>query len=357
MKSIKRILAKIMVIAMLLTLMPITQNVKAVTFEITAPKANKLVGAGHFDIKWTNASGSVKSYKVYLDGKLQGSTSNTSYECYTTEVAIHKAFVVAELNNGSTEKTNTIDFKVTKKGLCVNDEMGRNLNPVFMNMGWYYTWGTTPFTYTTYDQLEFVPMIWGTGSENNISSIASAGYKHLLAYNEPDMDWTVGGSNIDVNTAVSHWSNFTSYNSYYLGAPAPALSPSWDSGTWFRTFMDRIDTSTIDFIPLHCYYGQYGGSAGANAFLTDVVDKTWNMYHKPIWITEFAVSGWGYSNESAKASMKEFMTTVIDGLNKRDYVERYSWFSFNTTDEANGASALWTNSTGELTELGRVYSE
>ena len=38
--------------------------------------------------------------------------------------------------------------------------MGRRLDPVAMNMGWYYTWGTTPFSYTTYNQIEFVPMIW-----------------------------------------------------------------------------------------------------------------------------------------------------------------------------------------------------
>ena len=44
-----------------------------------------------------------------------------------------------------------------------------------MNMGWYYyTLGTTPFLYTTYGSVEFVPMIWGTGSENAISRIAVA---------------------------------------------------------------------------------------------------------------------------------------------------------------------------------------
>ena len=102
--------------------------------------------------------------------------------------------------------------------------------------------------------------------------------------------------------------------------------------------------------------GKYGGAAGANSFLNDVVDKSYEMYHKPIWITEFAVSGWGYSNASARKSMEEFMYTVIDGLNERDYVERYSWFSFNTTDESNGASALWTNATGELTDLGNIYA-
>lgn len=95
--------------------------------------------------------------------------------------------------------------------------------------------------------------------------------------------------------------------------------------------------------------------AGAKAFLTDVVDKTYEMYHKPIWITEFAVNGWGYDNENGKQSLQEFMKTIIEGLNQREYVERYAWFSFDTTDGYNGAAALWTNATGELTKLGKIY--
>lgn len=137
------------------------------------------------------------------------------------------------------------------------------------------------------------------------------------------------------------------YN-FHLGSPAPALSPSWGidnntGGKWFRTFMNGIDHSTIDFIPLHCYYGTYGGVEAANTFLTDVVDKTYEMYHKPIWITEFAPSGWGYSNSYGRKQCKEFLEAVLKGLDERSYVERYSWFSFDTTDETNGAAALWTN--------------
>ena len=73
-------------------------------------------------------------------------------------------------------------------------------------------------------------------------------------------------------------------------------------------------------------------------------------------LLEFArTSGWGYSNASNRKQVEAFLKTAIEGLNKRSYVERYSWFSFNTTDNSNGASALWTNSTGKLTDLGNIY--
>jgi hypothetical protein len=361
MKRTKRIIAIMLSVVMMFSV-GIVEN-KTVTkvkadsvFAITSPTAGSLKAAGHIDIKWTSASsyGTVKNYRVYVDGSLEKTTTSLTYEYYTTKVNYHTAWIVADFNDGTSRSTESVRFSVTKKGLCVNSSMGRNLYPYAMNVSWYYDWGTEPLSQSAYSDLEYVPMIWGTSNEGSISSIAKKNYKYLLAYNEPDMTSNVGGSNINVNTAISHWSKFLG-NSYYLGAPAPALSPSWDSGTWFRTFMSGIDTSTVDFIPLHCYYEQYGGAAGAKTFLEEVVDKTWEMYHKPIWITEFAVSGWGYSNTSARQSVEEFLKTAIDGLNERDYVVRYSWFSFDTTDTSNGASALWTNLTGKLTDLGNTY--
>ena len=36
-------------------------------------------------------------------------------------------------------------------------------------------------------------------------------------------------------------------------------------------------------------------------------------------------------------------------------MERYSWFSFNPTDYRNGGSALLDITTGEITDLGKLY--
>lgn len=377
MRKLRKVIAMALMSAVVIAGTPAFNNdVKAVTINsdagaitqwqtnaITNPVAGKLVPAGYVDIKWTSANdlGEVKGYKLYVDDALVNTaTSNsTQFEYYTTVVSRHKVYIIAEFTDGSSITSSTFYFYVTKKGLCVNNEMGKMLIPDGMNIGWYYNWGVNPFTYSCYTDIDYVPMIWGTNSERYISSIASKGYKYLLAYNEPDMGANVGGSNINVNTAINNWNNFLGYN-FHLGSPAPALSPSWGidnntGGKWFRTFMNGIDHSTIDFIPLHCYYGTYGGVEAANTFLTDVVDKTYEMYHKPIWITEFAPSGWGYSNSYGRKQCKEFLEAVLKGLDERSYVERYSWFSFDTTDETNGAAALWTNKTGVLTDLGNAY--
>lgn len=357
-ENLLRLLFMIVMVIMLVPFFGMKKETQAAqAFEITAPANNGLIGAGCFDIKWSPAVGSsVKNYKLYIDGQLIATTSDTSYEYYTTNVKMYTAYVTAEYNNGTSKSTETITFGVTKKGLCANEEMARYLEPVEMNMGWYYNWAAYPHTYESYKTMEYVPMIWGTGNEGSISYVAENGYKHLLAYNEPDAGGDIGGSNIDVNTAIGHWNNFLGHD-YVLGTPAPSLSPSWDNGVWFRTFMNGINHDTVDFIALHCYYWQYTGKEAAETFLREVVDKTYEMYHKPIWITEFAVYGWPHNEVEHIESVKEFMKTAIDGLNARPYVERYAWFSFNSTNETNGIASLYNYETGDLTELGRLYVE
>ena len=109
----------------------------------------------------------------------------------------------------------------------------------------------------------------------------------------------------------------------------------------------------VDFIPIH-HYWTWWNEEGVQAFL-DLVDKTWEMYHKPIWITEFAISGVPYRTKQMRQSVIDYMKGVIPELDKRDYVERYSWFSFNPTDYRNGGSALLDITTGEITDLGKLY--
>lgn len=323
-------------------------------FEITHPTDKSLLGAGHFDIKWTSIS-AAKNYQLYINEELITTTTSTNHDYYTTKVQKHSVYISAELTHGEKLKTKTVEFFVTKKGLAVNSEMGKNLNPLTMNIGWYYSWSpTSPFLYTNkkYDYSEFVPMIWGVENEDNhLKTVKEGDFMYLLGYNEPDL---ADQCNIPYLTAVENWPKFEG-KSRYLGSPVPALSPTWKDCVWLKNFMGGVDTNTVDFIALHCYYSQYGGKEAAKTFLDDVVDGNYKLFNKPIWITEFAISGWGYSNVEKRKEVEEFMRACIDGLNERDYVERFAWFSFNTDNENDGASAMWTESTGELTALGETY--
>lgn len=329
-------------------------SISAEKLEIVYPGDKSLIGAGHFDFKWRAVS-NAKTYQLYINDKLITTTEKTTYDYYTTKVQKFTAYIQVELINGGNQKSKSITFFVTKKGLAVNSNMGKNLDPLSMNMGWYYTWSpSSPFAYQdkNYKYIEFVPMIWGMSNEDtNLEIVQRGNHMYLLGYNEPDF---ADQSNIPYETAAEHWPKFQG-KSRYLGSPVPALSPTWENGPWLNNFMKTIDQNTVDFIALHCYYGQYGGFGAAETFLKDVVDGTYKLFGKPIWITEFAVSGWGYSNVEKRKEVDDFLRGCIKGLNERDFVERYSWFSFNTDNENDGASALWTESTGQLTSLGETY--
>lgn len=195
-------------------------------------------------------------------------------------------------------------------------------------------------------------MVWGDKSasiiNNKINNSISQGYKYILGFNEPDY---TDQANISVEEAVSLWSNFMDKD-IRVGSPASALWPSI-STNWFQPFMKQIQEKEmdVDFITVHCYPANWnGGKSMADWFLKEVVDKTWEMYHKPIWITEFSTSGNGITNEGTAS----FLEYLMPGLDERAYVERYSFFSFNKAEFDGG---LWWYSNGELSEAGQLYAK
>ena len=81
-----------------------------------------------------------------------------------------------------------------------------------MNVGWYYNWDWKSFkdmnfSNKKFDDLEFVPMIWGdsmTETSEIFDNVKSKGYKYLLAYNEPDLTWE---SNVRPDVMQYRWND------------------------------------------------------------------------------------------------------------------------------------------------------
>ena len=96
-ENLLRLVFMIVMVIMLVPFFGMKKETQAAqAFEITAPANNGLIGAGCFDIKWSPAVGSsVKNYKLYIDGQLIATTSDTSYEYYTTNVKMYTAYVTA----------------------------------------------------------------------------------------------------------------------------------------------------------------------------------------------------------------------------------------------------------------------
>lgn len=130
--ELKRIIALVVTIVMVFSINLMPSNKTAVVnaasaFVITSPKSNALVAAGYIDITWSSASeqGTVKNYKVYVDGKFEKLTTSTTYEFYTTKVNYHTVWIVAEFTDGDKISTPSLRFGVTKKGLLRKQRYGK----------------------------------------------------------------------------------------------------------------------------------------------------------------------------------------------------------------------------------------
>jgi hypothetical protein len=78
----------------------------------------------------------------------------------------------------------------------------------------------------------------------------------------------------------------------------------------------------------------------------------YNRYHKPIWLTEYALINFGsgprYPTQAQQAAFVTGSTAMLDSLS---YVERYAWFALPSKGNDTG---LYTNGTTP-TQVGLAY--
>jgi hypothetical protein len=231
-----------------------------------------------------------------------------------------------------------------KKGLAGWPSEVGNIHP-----SWFYTWGGDEPAGTPAN-VEFVPMAWGYYGNPGNSFVnwlnwvkAQPGVHNLLGFNEPD---SPSQANLSVAAALDGWQ-------YLVGTGLPLGSPAavHADNQWMRDFMAGAAQRgyRVDYVTIHWY-----GGNDPNGFL-GYVDYIHNLYNKPVWITEFAPADWSGQHGISPQQAYDFMRQVVPELNRRWYVQRYSWFSAGTGDAFLGQSALFNND-GSLTALGRLYA-
>jgi hypothetical protein len=109
----------------------------------------------------------------------------------------------------------------------------------------------------------------------------------------------------------------------------------------------------VDFVCVHWY----GGTDEDK--LVEHLERIHEMYGKPIWLTEFAPADWSAKtlkdNENSPKDVLRFMKKALPKLDKLEFLERYAWFSSETTHPKLGSSALFEED-GTLTPLGEAYA-
>ncbi|WUH90086.1 sigma-70 family RNA polymerase sigma factor [Streptomyces sp. NBC_00433] len=213
---------------------------------------------------------------------------------------------------------------------------------------WYYTWSTT---HSGVSGPGFVPMIWGSASAdaNGLAQAKKAG-PYLLGFNEPDMS---AQSNMTVDQALALWPKVEATGKV-LGSPAVAYGGD-TAGGWLDRFMSGAKTKgyRVDFIALHWYGGDFT-TPNAVAQLKSYLQAVHNRYHKPIWLTEFALidfsHGTRFPTDQQQAAFVTAAAKMLDGL---PYLQRYAWFGLGA-DDSKPSSGLFHSGAVE-TPAGRAF--
>jgi len=215
---------------------------------------------------------------------------------------------------------------------------------------WYYTWAPDSGQINKPVGIEFVPMIWGAKSVNpaTLSRARSQG-RTLLGFNEPDFG---SQANMSVPQALDLWPQLMA-TGMRLGSPAPATHAA-DPGGWLDQFMAGAAARgyRVDFIALHWYGSDF--SPDAVHQLSRYLQATYDRYHKPIWLTEYALIKFGATTTyPSQAQQADFVRASTAMLERLPYVERYAWFALPASGNGND-TGLYRDGTTPTT-VGAAY--
>ncbi|MGW1758483.1 sigma-70 family RNA polymerase sigma factor [Streptomyces mirabilis] len=238
-----------------------------------------------------------------------------------------------------------------KKGVGVWTFGGVSQALAASGASWYYTWNTQHQGVTTPGSASFVPMIWGAKSVTDVSlAQARSEGPYLLGFNEPDM---AQQSNMSVEQALGLWPKLMAAGKV-LGSPAVAYGAD-TAGGWLDRFMSGAKAKgyRVDFITLHWYGGDFRTPQAVQQ-LTSYLSSVYERYHKPIWLTEYALIDFSQGTRFPSAQQQaDFVTASTKALDALPYVQRYAWFGLGA-DPAKPSSGLFTNGT-TTTAAGRAF--
>ncbi|MDJ0343581.1 sigma-70 family RNA polymerase sigma factor [Streptomyces sp. H10-C2] len=240
-----------------------------------------------------------------------------------------------------------------KKGVGVWTFPGVDQALTQSRASWYYTWSTQHQGIAGSGAAGFVPMIWGAASVTDTAlSQARANGPYLLGFNEPDM---AAQSNMTVDQTLSLWPKLISAGRT-LGSPAVAYGGDTPGG-WLDRFMSGAATRgyRVDFIALHWYGGDFS-TPSAVSQLKSYLQAVHDRYHKPIWLTEYALidfsQGTRFPTPQQQASFVTASTAMLAAL---PFLQRYAWFGLSALD--TGPSSGLFRSGAVATEAGRAFRD
>ena len=258
---------------------------------------------------------------------------------------------VAAVGSASGPAAGAAAAKDPHKGVAVWTFSGVNRALSKSGASWYYTWAAGHAGIKTPRGTSFVPMIRAAGDVTaaNLAKVKREGH-YLLGFNEPDNG---GQANMSVSQALSLWPRLMA-TGMTLGSPAVATGAATKGG-WLDQFMAGAKSRgyRVSFIAVHWYGGNFA-TAAAVSELKSYIQAIHARYHKPIWLTEFALIRFGgTASFPSPQQQAAFLTAATTMLAHLSYVQRYAWFALPAS-AGDGSAGLFRRG-AVATRAGRAF--
>jgi Glycosyl hydrolase catalytic core len=255
-----------------------------------------------------------------------------------------------------------------KRGVAYDLRSPADLAAVSRGATWWYDWGlgtSAPAGYHATYGLEFVPMLWGRNTSQDVANLeafvlAHPEVRYVLVMNEPNL---TDQANRTPAQAAGDWLVYEGLKASLAGQGrsiqlvGPAMTwgtmPGYaDPVVWLDAFYLAFQQANgrdpeIDHLAFHWY--DYG--------LAAQLDRL-QKYGKPIWVTEFANWHVGDGAAAIDSAAKQLaqLQAMVDLCESRSDVFRYAWFTGRWSPDPHFTS-LFEPGEGQLTALGVEYLE
>eukprot|EP00594_Rhizosolenia_setigera_P021006 CAMPEP_0178981054 /NCGR_PEP_ID=MMETSP0789-20121207/26843_1 /TAXON_ID=3005 /ORGANISM="Rhizosolenia setigera, Strain CCMP 1694" /LENGTH=466 /DNA_ID=CAMNT_0020671545 /DNA_START=60 /DNA_END=1457 /DNA_ORIENTATION=- len=248
-----------------------------------------------------------------------------------------------------------------KKGVSFSGAQSCKSLEVHTDSSWWYTWGTNAgfagnlrnfcqndngaaAAAARADGMDFVPMFW-----NSVPSTIDAELQaeleaatYLMTFNEPERG---DQANLTPAQAAALWPQIENIaDTYGLSIVGPCMTK--DAYDWYDDFLAACTNCRIDYTCIHTYYQPWpcdgskdwecigNADLGNDYWLRVTLDRWFDDYGKPIWVTEYGCYPWDAAGEGCDANkhsaILEQQTSVFEEDSR---VFRYNWFTTYAFDE------------------------
>jgi alpha-galactosidase len=195
-----------------------------------------------------------------------------------------------------------------------------------LTVSWYYDWQPTADVAGAPADVQFIPMIWGMNNLDraDLNAAKASGADTLMGFNEPNEKTQ---SDMTVQQALDAWPQLEALN-MRLGSPAPGTGDDVKPDGWLARFMAGAKARgyRVDFICIHPYQSSFDPDQATKDLITEVT-TVHEMYHLPIWVTEYAMANWKTPPQTPDAATQaKFAAESAQALEAISYVERYAWY-------------------------------